>query len=808
MKLKRFGAMCLSLALALSLTVIPSHAALEFSDVPEDFWGGQGYRDIKSMAAKGLAKGYEDGTFRPNAKMTAVETLLFCARATGVDAGTQVAIYDNIGKEVSKLLPSANGMNNWASSEMALAIETGVLSLSELEELAQTDPKSVKTDEKGLITSSRTYLEETMPRENICKYLVRAMQLEPLAKSLSSYSLNYKYKDAAQISPELLPYVYVLTNYGVVKGKETGNFDPQGAVTRAEMTTMLCRTLNLMEEMGIVTELSEYTDYPWAGGVITSVTEGADKSVILTLRNEAAETTQSYSVPVTAKIYKDNMITNASTLKVNQYVRLNLNDRGAVTSVRLGGPLTVYSGSLDDLDLENNTVSLISGGQVRALTMDRFTQVVIGKTVGGRGLIDMEAGYTAADCYVDANGHLAAVRFSGGTLLQTGLVESVSNGPNGSTILGIYAPNGTIHRYTVPNGVAVTADRALIGALSPSYVGSYVQLRVFSDSTEAQNVAIDTISNYIQGPIKKISNVGTAKEFTINNIFTGKDVELIVSTNAVITFNGEVKTMDQVEQGWYVTVLAPNQKITEMQAFPGSTSIEGTITRIVPGTTTSLEVTRASDGAILNYSIDLTNQPIINRNNEKANVIQLQSGDKVIVTVRYNKVERIDATPQTANLSGEITGISKNLNEPLTMTIKLKDGDIVSYTIGDSVKVSRGNTAAKVSDLTPGQAVDLLTDGDNVLSIDITTEAPSTSELIGTVLTVDSTTTKKIITVQVTDVQGNSSMIQVKAKDAALLDINGGELRLSNGFPTGCTIRAMGAYEGSDFVASIVIKLR
>ena len=80
MKLKRFGAMCLSLALALSLTVIPSHAALEFSDVPEDFWGGQGYRDIKSMADKGLAKGYEDGTFRPNAAITRAE---FASMAAG-----------------------------------------------------------------------------------------------------------------------------------------------------------------------------------------------------------------------------------------------------------------------------------------------------------------------------------------------------------------------------------------------------------------------------------------------------------------------------------------------------------------------------------------------------------------------------------------------------------------------------------------------------------------------------------------------------------------------------------------------------
>ena len=823
MKLKRFGALCLSLALTLSLTVVPGHA-LEFSDVPEDFWGGAGYRDIKSMADKGLAKGYEDGTFRPNAKMTAVETLLFCARATGVDAGTQVAIYDNIGKEVSNLLPSANGMNNWASSEMALAIETGVLSLTELEELAQTDPKSIKTDDKGYTTSSRTYLEETMLREDICMYLVRAMQLEPLAKSLSNYSLNYKYKDAAQISTDRLPYVYVLTNYGVVKGKETGNFDPQGAVTRAEMTTMLCRTLDAMEEMGIVTELSEYTDYPWAGGVISTVTQGTDGGVILTLRSDAAETTQSYAIPASAKIYKDNMTTTLSTLKTNQYVRLNLNDRGAVTSVRVGGAVTLYSGSLDDLDLENNTVSLISGGQVHTLTMDRFTQVVVGKTVGGRGLIDPEAGYTAADCYVDANGHLAAVRFSGGTQLQTGLVESVSAGTNGATVLGVYAPNGTIHRYTVPAGVAVTADRALVSSLSTTYVGDYVQLRVFSDSNEAQSVAIDTVSNYVQGPIKKITNIGTGKEFTITNIFTGKDVEYIISANAVITFNGEVKTIDQAEQGWYATVLAPSNKITEIQAFPGSTAIEGVITRIVPGTTTALEVTRASDGAILNYSIDITNQPVINRNDQKASIIQLQSGDKVIVTVRYSKVERIDATPQTANLTGEITGVNRALNAT-TLTVKLKDGDEVSYTISDTVKVTRGNNTAKVSDLNPGQSVAMLTDGDSVLSIDITTEAPSTSELTGKVLTVDSayrvkTTSsdggrseriKKVMTVQVSNTQGgDDNLVLVDVTDAMLLDISGKELRLSADFPEGSVIRAMGSREGTDgigFTATIVIKM-
>ena len=83
MKLKRLGALALTLALTLSLTV-PAHAST-FSDV-ETHWA----RDyISKMATRGYAKGYDDGTFKPDGKMTAAETLLFCARATGLDSATQ-----------------------------------------------------------------------------------------------------------------------------------------------------------------------------------------------------------------------------------------------------------------------------------------------------------------------------------------------------------------------------------------------------------------------------------------------------------------------------------------------------------------------------------------------------------------------------------------------------------------------------------------------------------------------------------------------------------------------------------------------
>ena len=73
MKLKRLSTLALSLALVSSLAVVPAHAA--FTDVSQNDWY---YDDVTAMSQLGYAKGYEDGSFKPNGKMTAAETLLFC----------------------------------------------------------------------------------------------------------------------------------------------------------------------------------------------------------------------------------------------------------------------------------------------------------------------------------------------------------------------------------------------------------------------------------------------------------------------------------------------------------------------------------------------------------------------------------------------------------------------------------------------------------------------------------------------------------------------------------------------------------
>lgn len=798
MKCKRLAALGTALALCLSLSVTGAHAA-RFTDlVNKDGSPHWATADIERMAAAGLANGYADGSYLPEGLMTAAETLLFCARVAGVDQTVQAQIAADRAQEMKEILPAANNMNVWAAKEMAVAVEAGVLSLEELEALAQTDPLSTKVDANGT-TTSRTYLEERITRENICMYLVRAMQLEPLAKGLTTYPLTYS--DADQISPALQPYVYVLTNFGIVKGTNLGTFDPKGSVTRAQMTTMLARGLDFMADYGITTELSEYTTYDWQGGVITSVTQAKDNTVVVSINGELSGL-RTYALPTTAKIYEDNLLTTSSALKAGQYVRFNFNKSGAVTEARLTGALTSYAGTISSL--AEDKLSILVGGQPKSFRMDRFTEVSVNKRLGDRSLIDYDAGYTSAVCYVDETGHLCAVSLAGGTQLTDGLVSEVTTTANATT-LAVTAFNGVVYHYTIPAGTAVTVN-GVLGSLSTSQVGKYVQLRVDAGSGEAVSVAVDTVSTFIQGPIRKTASVGgnTTRNVTIKDQFTGKEKTYIVNANAAITYDGELKTVHDLATGWYVTALVSNDIITQIDAYPGSLTVEGTLSSISYGTTTTLQVT-LKDDSVVTYNLDISDLPTIVREGKNSSIEQLRTGDSVVFTIRYNEVEKIEATAQTANLTGVITKITMETGG-VTMEVRLEDGTAASYTVSEGVSVSQAGAASNIYALKPGYTVGLVTNGDKVISIDVTATASSATRLSGTVYTVTSAGNNRTMTVLVTDALGSSTPVVVNVSNAALLSVNGSSLSLSSGFPAGTLVELYGQYDGAVFVANIVIR--
>ena len=81
MKGKRVLSLALAALMTLSLLVVPA-AAVSFTDMT-NHWAKD---DVEYLATQGVVKGTSATTFAPDQKMTACEALLFCSRATGVDA--------------------------------------------------------------------------------------------------------------------------------------------------------------------------------------------------------------------------------------------------------------------------------------------------------------------------------------------------------------------------------------------------------------------------------------------------------------------------------------------------------------------------------------------------------------------------------------------------------------------------------------------------------------------------------------------------------------------------------------------------
>lgn len=414
-------------------------------------------------------------------------------------------------------------------------------------------------------------------------YLVRAMQLAPLAQSLTSYPMSFA--DTTSISASLQPYVYLLNMYGIVKGNELNRFLPQNSLTRAEMATMLRRAIDFMDERGIYAELPGYTDYDWVGGTIAAVSTGSSGVTLLTLTSVVSGT-RSISLPADAEIYENNMLSSADALKVGSYARVNLDRKGTAESVRLGGAVTSYTGSVTGVEQDSLTVTV--NGASKRLDIDRFTEVQVGKTAGDYTLLDPQAGYTTATCYVDAMGHLDAVQLSGGTRAEEGILVKVGNGAGGQR-LQVSAFNGETRRYTLPAGAGVTVN-GVVGTVSDRYEGDYVSLRVSNDeANELVSMAVDTVTDYVQGSVKSFTYAKDQNDITLTNLSTGKSTTYDISSKAAIRFNGEDIALKELERNSFATLqLSGGDVVTLLDAYPGSTTTEGVIESITYGTPTTL----------------------------------------------------------------------------------------------------------------------------------------------------------------------------------------------------------------------------
>lgn len=780
MKVKRLLSFLLSLVMVFSLTALPASAATTFPDI-QTHWA-KSY--IEAMTTAGMFKGYEDGNFKPENQLTTAEALALCARAIGLDSSTTMDIATDYYTEVKTLL---NNEQTWFYQEFSVCLATGILTSSDLKSLYQSGD-----------------LTDPIEKEDLAVYLVRAMQLGPMADRLTSYPLTFD--DASSISADAKPSVYLLHVYGIVEGDEFNDFSPKLNVTRAVMATMLTRAIAYMQAHGTSPDLPEYTDYAFRQGVIASTSE-ANGVIQLTLNSDlTGAAIGTITLPANVKIYENNMETTSSALKNGRHARVCLDSTGTAFAVRVSAELETFTATVNGIDGKNVAVTVNGSG--RLLTMDRFTQVQIGnKTTGDYSIVDTGANYTTAVCKLDDQGRLVAIQFTGGTSTVEGILSDYTKAStsSASATIQLIGFDGVTRTYTIPSEATITVD-GLVDSLSTTLKNSYVVLRLLDEDASVQSASVDTKSNYVQGVIRSVDS--SDDTISITRLSNDRNATYDVTSSAVITYDGKTTRLRDLDKNDFVTILLnESDDATMIQAYPSSTTTEGTISERTFGSGTDTTITfvlTQKDGTKVSFKVDLSDPPVVERDDEDSTVDKLRVGDEVVFTVRYGDVTRIEATTQNVNLTGTVERIIQE-KTGYTLEMLLSDGERVSYTVDSTVSVTQNNKEVALSSLKPGYKLGLAVNGDQVVAIEIQQAVNTGNKVSGTILYVDYA--EDLIYLRATTDTGGEEMVTVEVPSTAvILNASTGGTLILRDLDTGSVIEVNGSYNGTIFRATVILR--
>lgn len=785
MKSKRLLSCVLALVMVLGMAALPASAATTFPDI-QTHWA-KSY--IEEMTDANMFKGYEDGTFKPENKLTTAEALALCARAVGLDDKTAVQIAADRKEELDEVL---DGAQSWFYKEFAICLETGILSYSDFKSLFQSGA-----------------LLKPVYKEDLAVYLIRAMQLGPMAERISSYSLNFT--DTAAISASAKPYVYLLVTYGVVQGDENNAFTPRIEVSRAIMATMLSRAIHFMENNGVNVDLPEYTSYEFRQGTIAAVSPGTSGVLLVSLNNDLTGTIDvAVSLPDDITVYANNMKSSTGELIAGRHIRICMDSKGTPAYVRVSDALEVVQGSVNGVN--GNNVAITVDGLGRIVTMDRFTQVQVGsRSVGDRSIVDPSAGYTGATCKVDDQGRLVAIQFTGGTRQEEGIFSSVTkpSGTSTTNTIRVIGFDGVGRSFSMPAAGIVTIN-GVTGTLNNSYEGNHVSMRVSNDDNTIASLALDTVTQYVQGGVKSVSYASDTNTITITNLNTSKSTTYNLDKNCVITYNGAETLLKNIQKDYFVTARLSGKNVVRIDTFPGSTVTAGTITERGFGTgseasVVTIEVTQEDD-TVASFKLNLADPPTVIRNDETSSIDKLRVGDEVEVTVRYNAVTRVVAKSQSANVIATIDSVLKTTSGYTLNLTLATTGEEVSYPVASGLSITQNGKEIDLKDLDAGYQVGLVLSGDQITAIEVLQAANTANKVSGTVLFVNSTGNKYIL-LKVRSGSGSEEPVTVNiASGTSILDASTGKSVYLKDLVEGDSLEITGSYEGSTFNATIVIR--
>ena len=243
MKFSKFTSLLVSVFISLiTVTTFASKNSSTFTDVPDNHWAKD---QIEAFANQGIIDGYNDGKFKPDDGVTREE---FCKLLVST-FNAQLETPDS---------PSFSDVSqsrwSYAYIELCKDFLTGY-----------ANPFG------GM---PAFHPEEYATREDIAVALVRMLGFTEDDARNDNYA-RQQFSDGNEISPNLMTYVSIACEKGLVNGYNNGKFEPQKGITRAETIVLLNRATkqavtNITAELELSASLSYNKDRKSVTITITS----------------------------------------------------------------------------------------------------------------------------------------------------------------------------------------------------------------------------------------------------------------------------------------------------------------------------------------------------------------------------------------------------------------------------------------------------------------------------------------------------------------------------------------------------------
>ncbi|MDK2881122.1 MAG: hypothetical protein PWQ99_897 [Clostridia bacterium] len=250
----------------------------EFSDT-KAHWAKDSIAKVHSL---GWINGYPDMTFRPDTPVTGIEMVSMMVSlaedlGTGAEGKEASAVDDQTGvsegeEEVSEDEERASEPNQEVSEDQDEISEGNgdqgeEIDIPDVPGWAKDAMK--KAAAMKIVNVNRFHSQVQATRAQAAVMLAKALGLQPVDTS------NITFSDQVLISSEDLGYILALAEAGIIRGTPDGKFNPNSAITRAEIAAMLAAVADRISDdnAGNTTDQTAQTPADSAGQTLTQPTD-------------------------------------------------------------------------------------------------------------------------------------------------------------------------------------------------------------------------------------------------------------------------------------------------------------------------------------------------------------------------------------------------------------------------------------------------------------------------------------------------------------------------------------------------------